>query len=125
MYLGKIVELAPVEELYRAARHPYTKALLSAVPVPDPDRAETQHRIVLAGDVPSPINVPPGCRFHPRCPKAQQRCVDEEPDLVARLGDDAAHPVACHFPVAVGEDISQSRPAISTDEQVIEPGVTT
>ncbi len=123
MYLGRIVELAPAEELYCEARHPYSTALLSAVPVPDPDRARTRTRIVLAGDVPSPVNVPSGCRFHPRCPKAQQRCVDEEPVLTPRLGDGEEHRAACHFPVALGEDITASRPTISADERVIEPGV--
>jgi oligopeptide/dipeptide ABC transporter ATP-binding protein len=125
MYLGTIVELAPAEDLYRAPRHPYTSALLSAVPIPDPDRSDARKQTVLVGDVPSPINVPSGCRFHPRCPKAQQRCIEEEPVLLARLGDDPQHTVACHFPLEVGEDISASQPAISADERVIEPGVAT
>jgi peptide/nickel transport system ATP-binding protein len=90
MYLGKIVELAGSEELYRRPRHPYTQALLSAVPVPDPDHERT--RIILQGDVPSPLAPPPGCAFHPRCPHAFERCRRETPPLYA-LGN--GHPAAC------------------------------
>src|SRR5215468_4035782 len=79
MYLGKVVEGAEGEDLYRAPRHPYSAALLSAASVADPDQAERAERVVLIGDVPSPIDPPSGCRFHPRCPKAQERCVSEEP----------------------------------------------
>jgi oligopeptide/dipeptide ABC transporter ATP-binding protein len=93
-------------------RHPYVAALLSAVPVPDPDLAERRERIILAGDVPSPIHPPSGCRFHPRCPKARQRCVDEEPLLLPRGGDGADHPTACHFPVEPGDDLAHLQPAI-------------
>jgi len=121
MYLGQIVELAPVSDLYGKARHPYTTALLSGVPVPDPDEAATRHRIVLVGDVPSPIDPPSGCRFHPRCPKAQQRCVDTEPALVPRSGDSELHPTACHFPVAEGEDLTEAVPQISVADRVVEP----
>ncbi len=121
MYLGKVVELSPVEQLYQVPRHPYSNALLSAVPVPDPDRAATKKRLILVGDVPSPILVPSGCRFHPRCPKARQRCVEEEPLLVPRLGDAPEHRVACHFPVELGEDLSQERSAIAAEERVVEP----
>jgi oligopeptide/dipeptide ABC transporter ATP-binding protein len=121
MYLGKIVEMAPCEQLYTAPRHPYANALLSAVPVPDPDQAENRKQIILVGDVPSPINVPSGCRFHPRCPKAEQRCVDSEPLLAAMVGDSPDHVVACHFPVAVGEDLTKAHPSIGTGGRVIEP----
>ena len=89
MYLGKIVEIAPAGEL-QVIQHPYTRALLSAVPVPDPARRGA--RTVLQGDVPSPINPPSGCSFHPRCPFALKRCSEEEP----RLEFDGKHGVACH-----------------------------
>ena len=123
MYLGKVVERAPVEEMWAHPRHPYTDALLSAVPLPDPQHLSQRERIILAGDVPSPIRPPSGCRFHPRCPKASQDCVETAPELTARLGDDAGHAAACHFPVADGEDISLSTPSISAAERVIESGL--
>jgi oligopeptide/dipeptide ABC transporter ATP-binding protein len=90
MYLGKIVELADAAELYRRPRHPYTQALLSAVPVPDPDHKRT--RIILQGDVPSPLSPPPGCAFHPRCPYAFERCRRETPPLYT-LGN--GHTASC------------------------------
>lgn len=94
MYLGKIVELAESVELYRNPRHPYTRALLSAVPIPDP--TTKRERMLLPGDVPSPIHPPPGCAFHPRCQFAEARCRTETPQLVAGSG---GHAVACHvFP---------------------------
>ncbi|MGI8492913.1 MAG: ABC transporter ATP-binding protein [Acidimicrobiales bacterium] len=121
MYLGQVVELAPVEDLYVTARHPYATALLSAVPTPDPKLADQRQRIILVGDVPSPINPPSGCRFHPRCPKAQPRCVSEEPALVQRGADKGGHLTACHYPVEPGEDLSQARPAISEEARIVEP----
>jgi oligopeptide/dipeptide ABC transporter ATP-binding protein len=100
MYLGKLVELADSDTLYRAPRHPYTGALLSAVPVPDPRLAARKHRELLSGDVPSPTNPPPACRFHTRCPKAQERCWTEEPLLEPKAGGGEA---ACHFPLTDSE----------------------
>ncbi|MGI8870502.1 MAG: ABC transporter ATP-binding protein [Mycobacteriales bacterium] len=109
MYLGKVIELADRPALFATPRHPYTNALLSAASVADPDRSEQRQRIILTGDVPSPVSPPTGCRFHPRCPKAQQRCVDEDPALTPRLGDPESHPTACHFPVEPGEDLAAIR----------------
>ena len=95
MYLGKVMESATTAELYGNPMHPYTKALLSAVPVPDPDRERSRERIVLQGDLPSPINPPSGCVFHTRCWKAQDKCKIEAPQPVALRPN---HLVACHFP---------------------------
>lgn len=95
MYLGKIVEMSDRDELYTAPKHPYTRALLSAVPIPDPKIERKRQRIILSGDLPSPINIPRGCRFHTRCPMAQAICREEEP-LFERKGE-GEHYAACHF----------------------------
>ena len=127
MYLGKIVEMSPAEELYTRPIMPYTEALLSAVPIPDPDLAEKRERIVLEGDVPSPINPPSGCRFHPRCRYATDICQQIEPPLVD-YGH--GHLAACHHPLNVDKEIlaqvsaSEKYSPKSSDEDVLpdEPG---
>jgi peptide/nickel transport system ATP-binding protein len=111
MYLGKILEVADRDDLYKNPRHPYTVALMSAVPVPDPvrrDRAQRE-RVLLTGDVPSPINPPSGCRFRTRCWKAQEICAKEEPPLITRMDDPASHLTACHFPVVNDEAVAGRR----------------
>jgi oligopeptide/dipeptide ABC transporter ATP-binding protein len=94
MYLGKIVELADRVELYQNALHPYTRALMSAIPIPDPDFE--RERIILEGDVPSPLNPPPGCSFHPRCPIAKEICPHESPPLRQAASGNEGHLIACH-----------------------------
>ncbi|MDQ2905066.1 MAG: ATP-binding cassette domain-containing protein [Chloroflexota bacterium] len=95
MYLGRVVELSQSERMYEVPLHPYTQALLSAIPVPDPTVEARRKRIILEGDVPSPVNPPPGCNFHPRCWKAQQVCREVIPPLEAK---EPNHYAACHFP---------------------------
>ena len=94
MYLGKIVELADTEKIYKQAAHPYTRALLSAIPIPDPEEQKKRQRIVLKGDVPSPVHLPSGCRFHTRCPLATDQCRVEEPVFEEK---EAGHWIACHY----------------------------
>ncbi len=94
MYLGRIVEQAPAMDIYRSPRHPYTQALLSAIPQPDPGRKPD--RIVLDGDVPSPMNPPAGCAFHTRCPLAVARCRKESP-VLRKMSASGLHQVACHL----------------------------
>lgn len=95
MYLGKIVELADRDEIYERPQHPYTRALLSAVPIPDPVVERKRQRIILSGDLPSPINTPAGCRFSTRCPMAQEICREVEPPFEKKVG--RQHYAACHF----------------------------
>jgi oligopeptide/dipeptide ABC transporter ATP-binding protein len=117
MYLGKIVETAPADAVFDATRHPYTRSLLSALPPADPDAADNRERIVLVGDLPSPVNPPSGCRFHPRCPKAQEDCAAIDPPLVPVLDDPPEHLTACLHPVHVGEVLSD------TDPTIVDPSV--
>jgi oligopeptide/dipeptide ABC transporter ATP-binding protein len=120
MYLGKIAEIADSATLYARPRHPYTNALLSAATVADPDESERRERIILTGDVPSPVKPPPGCRFHTRCPKAQQVCKVEEPPLIGAGG----HLTACHFPVADDEHLATARASIEQESTEPTLGVT-
>ena len=107
MYLGRVAESGPGNQVYDHSRHPYSTALLSAAPAADPDAAAERQRVLLTGDVPSPIHPPSGCRFHPRCPKAQDLCGTTEPALENKAGDPSTHLTACHFPVEAGEDLAR------------------
>jgi oligopeptide/dipeptide ABC transporter ATP-binding protein len=119
MYLGKLVELSPAEDLYQRPIMPYTEALLSAVPIPDPDLSHQRERIVLEGDVPSPINPPSGCRFHPRCRYMTDICKEVEPPLVDY---GRGHLAACHHPLNVDREtleqvrVSKKHSPASADE---------
>lgn len=105
MYLGRLAEIG--DDVNEHPRHPYSNALLSAAAEPDPDRAESRQRIILSGDVPSPVNPPTGCFFHPRCPKSQlPRCAEEVPELQQKPEDTDGHLTACHYPVQTGEVLS-------------------
>jgi peptide/nickel transport system ATP-binding protein len=115
MYLGKVVEIADRDSLYNRPRHPYTHALLSAVPEADLD-ADKRERIRLEGDVPSPISPPSGCRFRTRCWKAQDKCATEEPPLVQLSGNRQGHLTACHFPE---EGSTEAR----AEDIVMDPGL--
>jgi len=120
MYLGKLVELSPAEELYQRPIMPYSEALLSAVPIPDPDLSHQRERIVLEGDVPSPINPPSGCRFHPRCRYMTDICREVEPPLT-NYGN--GHLAACHHPLNVDKEtlarvtVSERHTPVTADER--------
>jgi len=116
MYLGKMVEIGSDEQIYEHATHPYTQALLSAVPVPDPTARETRDRIVLSGDIPSPANPPSGCRFRTRCWKAEERCSTEVPLLAVPevLSGPAKHESACHFAAVRDSGQSAAEPVPAT-----------
>jgi oligopeptide/dipeptide ABC transporter ATP-binding protein len=118
MYLGMVAELASSDRLYDAPAHPYSHALMSAVPVADPDIERARERVILQGDLPSPANPPPGCRFHTRCPIAEERCRTEVPVLRE------VHPgqfVSCHFPIEPGETLVDRVHALGRQVQVAEP----
>jgi oligopeptide/dipeptide ABC transporter ATP-binding protein len=100
MYLGKLMEVSPAEELYTKPIHPYTSALLSAIPIPDPEENRRRDRLVVSGEPPNPINPPSGCVFHPRCPRATEICREVEPPL-ARYPH--GHLAACHHPLSVSQ----------------------
>jgi peptide/nickel transport system ATP-binding protein len=100
MYLGKIVEIADADELFERPMHPYTEGLLAAVPIPDPKLRSNKDHQLLEGDIPSPVNKPSGCSFHTRCPYADEKCRQEEPELTYK---DTGHGFACHYPLNFNE----------------------
>jgi oligopeptide/dipeptide ABC transporter ATP-binding protein len=108
MYLGKLMEIAPAEELYTKPIHPYTSVLLGAIPIPDPKQNRARERVVVTGEPPNPISPPPGCRFHTRCPRATEICRTVEPQLTEYPG---GHLAACHHPqhVTAGEIAQATR----------------
>ena len=107
MYLGKIVELAQTETLFTAPKHPYTEALMSAIPVPDPRLRDQRQHIILEGEIPSARQPPPGCPFHPRCQYVEARCATDVPPLRA-LNTEQEHLTACHFPEQVRFGLARS-----------------
>ena len=111
MYLGKVLEQAAADDFYRAPRHPYSAALLSAATVPDPDFSDRRERIVLVGDLPSPIHPPAGCRFSSRCPRVRPDCSAAVPALESRFGDPPSHTTACFYPLADGEVLTRTETA--------------
>jgi oligopeptide/dipeptide ABC transporter ATP-binding protein len=120
MYLGRIMELSPSEELYTKPIHPYTAALLSAIPVPDPRENRARRRIVVSGEPPSPVDPPSGCVFHTRCPRARERCRTEVPQLTEYPG---GHLAACHYPLSV--DQAEIDAASRSEESPEAAGTTT
>jgi oligopeptide/dipeptide ABC transporter ATP-binding protein len=116
MYLGRVVEIADRGGMYNEPRHPYTNSLLSAIPIPDPEKERARRRIVLTGDVPSPVNPPPGCTFHTRCPRVQDYCKENVPGLEpqgeSKNGGADTHRASCFFPVEEGQKIEE--PATTT-----------
>jgi oligopeptide/dipeptide ABC transporter ATP-binding protein len=117
MYLGKIVEVSPAEELYDKPIHPYTQALLSAIPIADPKENRARTRTVVEGEPPSPINPPPACRFHTRCPHATEICRTIEPPLAQYAN---GHLAACHHPQNVGAD--EIRAVVRSDHSPLTSG---
>ncbi len=115
MYLGKVVEQGTSDELYAHPHHPYSASLLSAVPIADPKLARLRQHVVLEGDVPSPLNPPEACRFHPRCPRAQPRCSTEEPTLPPTERGWACHYPVARWPLADPRDIAVPEEPVAAD----------